>query len=191
MTTTIQGTLRVTHFSGGHQVTILNCEHAGKRGKICERISVSVGPTMDWSNRAQLICDLLYNLPIQVKSLKCWADALAFAEHAKSLGYEIYNWEEKAIRVAPLDFEKIILGNDKFGASCDYESFGASCRVDRNNEPTWISTSNQKKSDFKKVYDFMKKNKEMLSAPDITLSKFMSLVKEHTGVYGHYYCAMD
>lgn len=191
MATLTQGTLRVTHFAGGYQVTILNCENAGKRGKVCEKITVAIGPTLNWNNRGQLFCDLLHNLSIKVDQITSWEDALAFAEEAKIMGYELHTWQEKAIRVAPLGFEEVTVGNDNYGAGAGFEDFSARCKRDKNNEPTWISTSDQKKADFKKVYDFMRKNKEMLSAPEITFHKFISLVKDHTGVYGHSYCAMD
>ncbi len=191
MATVTQGTLRVTSYAGGYQVTILNCENAGKRGKVCERMTIAIGPTMDWSNRAQLFCDLQHNLLVKADEITSWQEAMFYATCAKDQGYEIHHWEEKAIRVAPLGFKDICVENDNYSAGAGFEDFTARCKRDMNNEPTWISTSDQKKSDFKKVYDFMKDNKKMLCSPEITLSKFTTLIKEHTGVYGHYYCAMD
>ena len=184
-----QGQLRITTY-GNSSIVITNCEHAGKRGKDCDGVSISL-----WAkNIGQLFCDVVHNMDLKLENLINWEEAKKFVRLAKELKnsenkIEVYFTSEKSIRVAPLGFEKIVVGNDKFCAEVAYENFSASDLEDQANYPRWISTSKQRKADFKKVYNFVKENQEKLNAPEITFQKFISIVSDATGVYGHQYCA--
>lgn len=193
-TTTEQGTLRITTF-GNRTIMVVDCTNAGKRGKVCLELTIQTWAAGQVEN-GQLFCDLVHNMSLKLEDLKTWDDAMRFQSLAQALrsdsrNVQICTHEHKGIRVAPLGFQAVSVGNDNYSAGVSYEDFSASDKVDQANCPKWISTSKQRKADFAKVYAFVRNNQASLNAPEVTFHAFIKMVSEATGVSGHYYCAMD
>jgi len=200
---TEQGTIRITKWDNT-SIRIVDCEFAGKRGKVCQSITIQISANSagNYQHQGQAFCDIENNMKSKLwgafplSGVNSFKDALNFAELAECQDLEnafvrIYMSEEKAVRVQPLGFEEITVSNDNFAGTFEYESFCVSDLVDRANEPRWIDCHRTAKASFKKVYAFVKENQEMLTRPEVTFSQFINMVSEATGVRGHQYCAMD
>lgn len=185
--TTEQGTVRISKCNGD-TFRIVDIEFAGRRGKVCRSVTVQAHCGFN----SQTPCDVEHNMAIKLTDVKDFETALEFAELAKQFtGVFIHPYEEKSIRVQPAGFQDITLNNDKYSVTVGFEDFCAADLTDHCNDPRWISTSKQKKADYKKVYNFVKNNQEMLIHPEMTMGQFTRLVGEQTGVHGHRYCAVD
>lgn len=116
-----QGSLRITTH-GRDTVSIVNCANAGKRGKVCETITIRV---YSEKYNSQAFLDLTHNLPMKLEDLKNYEQALQFVELAKNPTFktgrfEVYFGSEKGVRVAPIGFETVQVGNANYNASASF-----------------------------------------------------------------------
>lgn len=184
-----QGTVRIKKWLGGQTIHITDCAAAGKRGKVCRELSVSVIPVHSQNQ----VCNIMYNLPIKLEDVYDYATAISWSDAVKDSLKEdvrIYEGELKSVRVPPLGFKPIEVENEYFWFSCDWETFTAADKTDQANCPRWISTESTPRASFKKIRGWVIANRSEVVAMR-SMHEFTAALKDATNARGHYYCAMD
>jgi hypothetical protein len=182
--TKVCGTVRMGR--GVDSFRAQECALAGKRGKVCPRYSVDAWPTRQDSDAFSAFAaflDAVVMLPYAA------GRDLAQALCAANKGFNFWQDEDKAVRVAPVAFETLEVNGEHVHVTAEYESFRVADKDDRNNEPRLIPPCHGGAVKAARAFHaWAAGHRDALAT--MTFSQVWSAMQA-AGIDSHHYCAMD
>lgn len=164
-------------------VYVTEITNAGKKGKECKHVTIENYLNDDKTNN-----DLThFTNHLNKACTYAVIEACAMLLESENNKIKLHYSTKKSIDVTPFNHRPIEFINDTASYRIEYNGF---CIRQLNdvNEPTLINYHKTKKQSVKKLYKYIKENKDKIQSLDFSKAREL-LIK--LDVNYHYYCALD